>query len=146
MKGSHPAPPPACRNSNGRPVPARLTAILQPRTATLETTGSLIRWCLPLLLAQAVEQRAALVRRVERAGRRRQLDHLVQFLPGRTGATGGSGMRLRRDRVVLHQQHAEQDELRRLHVEDVVVEGVRPQLFGDPQKLWVDLARELEPR
>lgn len=58
----------------------------------------------------------------------------------------GTGVRLGTDRVVLGEQHAEQDELRGLHVEDVVVKGMRTQLFGEAQEFRIDLAREREPR
>ena len=55
-------------------------------------------------------------------------------------------MGLGADRVVLGEQHAEQDELRRLHVEHVGVERALAELLGHAQELRIDLAGELEPR
>src|SRR5260221_7592046 len=41
-KGNQPAPPPPCRNSSGRPVPPRISVMLQPRTEILVVVGSVI--------------------------------------------------------------------------------------------------------
>ena len=82
------------------------------------------------LLAECVEQRAALIERIERAGRGGELDHGVQLLPACAGAARGERMLLRGDLVVLDQQHAEQDELRGLHVESLVVERLGAKLLG----------------
>src|SRR5262249_19766147 len=60
-----------------------------------------------LLVAQRLEQRAALVGGCKGTCRRGELDHLVQLLPGRAGAARRERMHLR-GRVMLDQQHAEQ--------------------------------------
>ena len=55
-------------------------------------------------------------------------------------------VRLRPDRIVLGQQHAEQNELRGLHVDHTGVERALAELLGDPEEFRVDLAGELELR
>jgi len=51
-----------------------------------------------------------------------------------------------RGRMMLDQEHAEQDQIGHLHVEHVRIERVRAQLLDQPQRLRVDLAREGEAR
>src|SRR5881275_107963 len=73
------------RLAAARPSAERLRLTEMERCKSLE--GGLLPAL--LLLTQRVEQRAALVERIERAGGRGELDHLVQLFPGGAGAAGG---------------------------------------------------------
>src|SRR5262249_29136136 len=79
------------------------------------------RSSLALLVAHVLEYSATSIRRTQRAGCRRKLDHLVQLLPARARTTRCDRVHLR-SRIVFDQQHAEQDQLRRLRVEHVGIE------------------------
>src|SRR6185369_13779055 len=97
------------------------------RAITLRSVRCVLKqsWFASLLLVAQTFQQSATV---------------VGGLPRRGGVGLGA------DRVVLGEQHAEQDELRRLHVEHVGIERALAELLGHPEELRVELAGELETR